>query len=255
MSDSGSDLSTPPATDDEMPIEAPPPKATKAQPPKKSKKNGTILSFFDKEPPSPPRKKRAPSPPHEPAPEDNPDIAVSPRRVRHVVSRRDCNPAALNAVTRASLTFVLFQFIVMFRSRFSDAFPPKCPHLGPQDLERGVTEDIPTPDIESLLCALLGLVLNRKKPVESVRPIFPKKYPALAASIRLATLRSGNADTKAVYRKGHYGRALEEAIQTQKSQWPRSWNYVNPLHGGRSFNSMAPTDRVSEPTVYCLAYH
>jgi hypothetical protein len=58
----------------------------------------------------------------------------------------------------------------MFRSRFADAFPPKCPHLGPQDIEQGVTEEVPSSQVESLLCALLGLVLNRKKPVESVRP-------------------------------------------------------------------------------------
>lgn len=58
----------------------------------------------------------------------------------------------------------------MFRSRFSDAFPPRCPHLGPQDLERGVAADVPTPEVETLLCALLGLVNNRKKPVELVNP-------------------------------------------------------------------------------------
>lgn len=56
----------------------------------------------------------------------------------------------------------------MFRSRFADAFPPKCSHVGPQDLERGVADEYPSPQIESLLCALLGLVLNRKKPVELV---------------------------------------------------------------------------------------
>ncbi|CAI6333468.1 unnamed protein product [Periconia digitata] len=180
MSDSDSALSSPPATDDEMPVAMPPAKAKKPMPQsqsKKSKKNGTILSFLEKRAPSPPRKKRDPSPPHEPAFEDNFDIP----------------------------------FIVMFRSRFSDAFPAKCPHLGPQDLERGVTEDIPSSQIESLLCALLGLVLNRKKPVE----------------------------------KGHYGRALEEAVQTQKSQWPASWNSTNPLHGGRSFNTMTATERLA----------
>jgi hypothetical protein len=58
----------------------------------------------------------------------------------------------------------------MFRSRFTEAFPPKCPHLGPQDVERGVSDPLPSPQIESLLCALLGLVVNRKKPVESVCP-------------------------------------------------------------------------------------
>jgi hypothetical protein len=62
------------------------------------------------------------------------------------------------------------QFIVMFRSRFSDHFPPKLAHIGPQDLERGVQQDIPTREVEGTLCALLGLVLNRKKPVEYVHP-------------------------------------------------------------------------------------
>lgn len=58
------------------------------------------------------------------------------------------------------------QFIIMFRARFSDAFPPKLANFGPQDIERGVVEGLPSPQVESLLCALLGLVLNRKKPVE-----------------------------------------------------------------------------------------
>jgi len=62
------------------------------------------------------------------------------------------------------------QFIVMFRSRFSEHFPTKLAHIGPQDLERGVQSDIPTKEVEGTLCALLGLVLNRKKPVEYVHP-------------------------------------------------------------------------------------
>jgi hypothetical protein len=139
------------------------------------KKQKNILSFY--EPASPKRKKRPASPPHEEVLADNPDIA----------------------------------FIVMFRSRFTDAFPPKCPHFGPQDIERGVVDPVPPSQLESLLCALLGLVLNRKKPVE----------------------------------KGHYGRALEEAIQTQKHQWPRAWNGANPLSGGRSFNAMNPQERLT----------
>lgn len=52
-------------------------------------------------------------------------------------------------------------------------------------------------------------------------------------------------------RKGQYGRALEEAVQTQKHQWPRSWNHINPLHGGRSFNTMSPTERVSLTAIGC----
>jgi hypothetical protein len=60
----------------------------------------------------------------------------------------------------------------MFRARFSDAFPSKLINIGPQDIERGIVDSIPSPPVESLLCALLGLVLNRKKPVESVTPTF-----------------------------------------------------------------------------------
>jgi hypothetical protein len=59
-------------------------------------------------------------------------------------------------------------FIVMFRSRFNEAFPKSLPNYGPQDIERGVSAGIPDEHVERLLCALLGLVLNRKKDVESV---------------------------------------------------------------------------------------
>lgn len=52
-------------------------------------------------------------------------------------------------------------------------------------------------------------------------------------------------------RNGHYGRALEEAIQTNKGQWPGAWNNGNPLHGGRSFNSMEPAERVWSIQTYC----
>jgi hypothetical protein len=71
----------------------------------------------------------------------------------------------LRKVTLANLVR-LSQFIVMFRSRFNDAFPQKLVHFGPQDIERGVVDQTPSPQVEALLCALLGLVLNRKKPVE-----------------------------------------------------------------------------------------
>lgn len=84
--------------------------------------------------PEPP--KRVPSPPHEYVLADNEAIA----------------------------------FVVMFRSRFSDAFPKSLPHYGPQDIERGISGDVPHEDLERLLCALLGLVLNRKKDVEYVFP-------------------------------------------------------------------------------------
>ncbi|RDW78776.1 uncharacterized protein DSM5745_05628 [Aspergillus mulundensis] len=123
-----------------------------------------------------PPPKRAPSPPHEYVLADNPDIA----------------------------------FIVMFRARFHEVFPRSTPHFGPQDIERGVEESTPGDHIERLLCALLGLVLNRKKDVE----------------------------------RNHYTRPLEEAIQTHASQWPKAWEGKNPLHGGRNFASMSPEQRL-----------
>ncbi|KAK5065244.1 hypothetical protein LTR84_001082 [Exophiala bonariae] len=89
-----------------------------------------------KDDPIPEPPKRAPSPPHDYILADNGSIA----------------------------------FLVMFRSRFSDAFPKSLPHYGPQDIERGVQGELPDEHAERLLCALLGLVLNRKKDVEFVAP-------------------------------------------------------------------------------------
>ncbi|GAB7355244.1 hypothetical protein MBLNU459_g5795t1 [Dothideomycetes sp. NU459] len=142
----------------------------------KAKANAKKVVKAPPTPPSPPRPKRSPSPPHVEVMADNPDIA----------------------------------FIVMFRSRFSAAFPPKLPHYGPQDIERGVVDSVPSAQVENLLCALLALVLNRKKPIE----------------------------------RGHYGRAIEEAISTQKHQWPRSWNATNPLPGTKTFNDLDPAQRL-----------
>lgn len=55
-----------------------------------------------------------------------------------------------------------------------------------------------------------------------------------------------------IYRRNHYTRPLEEAIQTHQSQWPKAWQGKNPLHGGRSFATMAPEERVSSD-VHCAA--
>ncbi|KAK4215372.1 hypothetical protein QBC37DRAFT_458909 [Rhypophila decipiens] len=145
-----------------------------------------ILKFFhkvDKSPalqhkePSPPPRKREPSPPHEYVLADNPDIA----------------------------------FIVMFRSRFTEAFSKSLPNFGPQELERDVVETIPGERVEQFLCALLSLLLNRK---QDVKP-------------------------------GHYNRALEEAIQTHKSQWAKDWEAKNPLSGASTFASMSPVQRLT----------
>lgn len=61
-----------------------------------------------------------------------------------------------------------------------------------------------------------------------------------------------NDHTLTLPRKGNYGRALEEAILGQRSQWPRAWEKTNPLNGGRSFNTMSATERVSGPAPYLL---
>ncbi|KAJ5995029.1 hypothetical protein N7481_002006 [Penicillium waksmanii] len=134
-----------------------------------------IAKYFKKESSTPPPK-REPSPPHEYVIADNPNIP----------------------------------FIVMFRARFDEAFPKSLPHYGPQDIERGAVDSPPGDYIERLLCALLGLVLNRKKDVE----------------------------------RNHYTRPLEEAIQTHQSQWPKLWAGKSPLSGGRSFATMTPEERI-----------
>jgi hypothetical protein len=88
MVDSDSSLSSPPSTDDEMPVDAASTNGSGAKPQKK--KQGNILSFFKQKERSPsplPRKKREASPEHVYLPEDNPDIAVCTRRVGRVRSR------------------------------------------------------------------------------------------------------------------------------------------------------------------------
>ncbi|KAK0753299.1 hypothetical protein B0T18DRAFT_336777 [Schizothecium vesticola] len=150
------------------------------------KKEHGILKFFHKvdqnpalqpKEASPPRPKREPSPPHEYVLADNPDIA----------------------------------FIVMFRSRFTEAFPKSLPNFGPQELEGDIVDTIPGTRVEQFLCALLGLLLNRK---QDVKP-------------------------------GHYNRALEEAIQSHKGQWAKDWESRNPLAGATTFGSMTPVQRLT----------
>lgn len=179
LSDDSSELSSVPS-DAELDLEM-----------EKDKKG--ILRFFSKVKPekpgkakatekakksdSPPPPEREPSPPHVYVLADNPDIA----------------------------------FIVMFRSRFAEAFPKSLGNFGPQELERDVRDSVPGELVEQFLCAVLGLLLNRK---QDVKP-------------------------------GHYGRALEDAIQTHKSQWARDWESTNPLRGGATFGSMNPTQRLT----------
>ncbi len=130
-----------------------------------------ILAFFHKVPPkremSPPTPKRAPSPAHEYVLADNQDIAVSLRlrRSRRIppVTRKIALPGTL--ADRAAR-----QFIVMFRNRFSEAFPKSLANFGPQELERDVADAVPGERVEQFLCATLKLLLNRQQDVKSVLP-------------------------------------------------------------------------------------
>lgn len=45
-------------------------------------------------------------------------------------------------------------------------------------------------------------------------------------------------------RPGHYNRALEEALTTHQSQWPRSWAEWDPLTANRTFDQMTADERV-----------
>lgn len=68
----------------------------------------------------------------------------------------------------------------MFRSRFTEAFPKNCPHFGPQELETDIVDSPPGDRAEGLLCALLGLLLNRKQDVKSVAASTTKTCAAFA---------------------------------------------------------------------------
>lgn len=116
----------------------------------------------------------------------------------------------------------------MFRNRFNDAFPKSLPHFGPQELERDLVEPIPGDRAEHFLCALLGLLLNRKQDV---------KYGQ-------CDFEPNNFANNLLFRPGHYGRALEDAINTHKNQWSPTWEEKTPLSGGATFTSMNPTERV-----------
>jgi len=92
-------------------------------------------------------------------------------------------------------------FLVMLRSRFHDAFPKSLPHYGPQDIERGVSGELPDDQVERLLCNLLGLVLNRKKDVESVSLSTCGNAPATRDCQRLTILFAGEDTTDERWKK------------------------------------------------------
>jgi hypothetical protein len=67
----------------------------------------------------------------------------------------------------------------MFRSRFAEAFPRSLAHFGPQELERDVVDIVPGEHVEHFLCALLGLLLNRKQDVKYVPLMAHEQYASL----------------------------------------------------------------------------
>ncbi|CAN8096816.1 unnamed protein product [Discula destructiva] len=147
-----------------------------------------ILKFFkrvnDNEPPaarkskSPPPRKREPSPPHSPVFADLADTA----------------------------------FIVMFRKRFDSAMPRSLPHFGPLELEQDLQQEPPAERVEQFLCAVLGLLLNRKQDIKL----------------------------------GHHHKALnEDAVNGKdfKTQWPKHWT-ESPLARGGTFHSLTPEQRL-----------
>lgn len=77
------------------------------------------------------------------------------------------------------------QFIVMFRSRFTEAFQKSLPNFGPQELERDVVSNPPGEAAEHFLCALLGLLLNRKQDVKYVA-----QEPVLGNCLKIQMLTS-----------------------------------------------------------------
>lgn len=74
----------------------------------------------------------------------------------------------------------------MFRSRFNDSLPKSLANFGPQELERDVTESIPGERVEHFLCAILGLLLNRKQDVKyAATPTSSLQSPCMDAHVQL----------------------------------------------------------------------
>lgn len=88
----------------------------------------------------------------------------------HLISRSRPLYACKNAcfTLKALADAIFLQFIVMFRSRFTESLPRSLANFGPQELERDVVDIVPGEHVEHFLCALLGLLLNRKQDIKYV---------------------------------------------------------------------------------------
>ena len=82
-----------------------------------------------------------------------------------------------------------------------------------------------------------------------MKPAFAAERDAVWKSEYERVYKRHLTDDAVYYRRGHHGRALEEAVLSHKSQWPLKWNFQNPLHGSKDFNNMTPAERV------CIGLH
>lgn len=64
----------------------------------------------------------------------------------------------------------------MFRSRFTEALPKSLANFGPQELERDIVDSVPGDRVEHFLCAVLGLLLNRKQDIKCASPNSNARY-------------------------------------------------------------------------------
>ena len=237
MVDSESSLSSPPATDDEMTVEPAPMDGSKKKAHKR--KQGNILTFFNKKArsPTPPRMQRDPSPEHVYAPEDNQDIPVRVERVNRVVSRRDGPSYAVGLrQTVANKVHSLLSCSAHASTKHS-----RAAHLmSDRKISRLVLQRARRRPMSRVFCAPCSAWSSIARSLSS--QYHPADTPVLVAwtywSVEKLWLTSCHS------RKGHYGRALEMSVQTQKSQWPLAWGGVNPLSGNRSFLTMTAEERV-----------
>ena len=85
--------------------------------------------------------------------------------------------------TAALHTDHILQFIVMFRARFTETLPKSLPNFGPQELERDIVDSVPGTRVEQFLCALLGLLLNRKQDVKYACNLSPRDASRAVADL------------------------------------------------------------------------
>lgn len=170
---------------------------------------------------SPPRPKREPSPPHEDAFADNPDVAVSSN---HISTPWRVEDAQTRDVAR-----MLIVCLSVHR------------HVQITILGRLSTK-----------ASTLWTTRHRKSSVRAspntssggVALCIARTCPEPQETSRVSQVWLDRGIVLTHIRQGHHGRALEEAISSHKSQWPNKWQGRNPLSGSSEFTSMSAEERV-----------